>query len=197
MAREDGRQDIIKNGPTITPEMINLVHQTLETRGLLYHSEGKIYIPTENGWRVFSDVKRAKDEVNCHGSAEITASSSSCIGLAKSEKIGESKEGDSIIGVKADKSCKDLGKELKGSLKCGNKVKITIEAGDIIDEFEAFGSPALVITDEGYIMIRKDDHIDEKTVAIMADKSACDLKKELIEKLKDPETKVKLTISIK
>ncbi|MEM7819116.1 MAG: DUF371 domain-containing protein, partial [Candidatus Aenigmatarchaeota archaeon] len=47
------------------------------------------------------------------------------------------------------------------------------------------------------IVVRKSDFIDNRTLAILANKAACDLKRELVEKLKNPETEIKITIEVK
>ncbi len=194
MAKEDGKM-CPENGPTITPDMIKLVHQTLEKRGLLYYSEGGVYVPTEKGWRLLTEIKPVTETVSASGSHGIIATCTHSIGLTKSESVHADGK-DCMIGVKADKSCKELGDEFRDSLKGGRKVKITIEADGVSDSFEAFGSPALSVSDEEGMVIRKDDFIDDKVVAIMADKSASDLSKELIEKLKKSDTKVTVFLTI-
>jgi len=109
--------------------------------------------------------------------------------------LGE--EADCIIAVKANKACKDMKKEFKDALKEGKKVEITIEVGGINDKITVYGSPALKLTSEKEIVVRKTDFIDDRTLAILADKAANELKKELIEKLKNPETEIKITLETK
>lgn len=188
--------DVAEGGPTITPEMISLVHRTLETRGLLYYSEGKIYVPTEKGWRLLTDIKPMREEVSARGSKEITATDSLRISFTKLGNIVQLKEKDSIMAIKADKACKDLRDNLKDSLKGSSKVKVTIEAGGLSDSMLAYGSPALKLSSDEEIVVRKDDFIDGKTLAIMANKAASDLKKELVEKMKNPDTDVKIVLEI-
>jgi len=101
-----------------------------------------------------------------------------------------------IIGVKADKSCEDLSGKLKNYLKFGGKLKMTIAVGDIEDVVIAHGSPALKFIDEKNTSIQKTDFIDERTLAVLADKSASDLNEELVKKLKSSNTKVKIVLEI-
>ena len=103
----------------------------------------------------------------------------------------------SIIAVKANKSCKDLDELFKDYLKFGKKIKITISVDGIQDSIKAFGSPALELTNPKNIVILKSDFIDDKSLAILADKAACDLKKDLINKLKKSKTRVKIEVEIK
>ena len=74
---------------------------------------------------------------------------------------------------------------------------ITIEAGGVVENITAYGSPALKLTDANEIVVRKSDLIDGKTVAILANKSANELSQALKEKLKDPKTEVKITLEVK
>jgi len=62
------------------------------------------------------------------------------------------------------------------------------------DEVLAKGSKDLILSDKEDIVIRKSDFIDDRTLAINANKAACDLKKELIREFKNPENKIKITI---
>ncbi|RLI98790.1 MAG: DUF371 domain-containing protein, partial [Candidatus Aenigmatarchaeota archaeon] len=47
------------------------------------------------------------------------------------------------------------------------------------------------------IVVRKSDFIDERTLAILADKAACDIKREIIEKMKNPEAQMKIVVEVK
>ncbi len=196
MSKENNSYDKMPEGaPIITPDMVGHVHKTLEARGLLYYHEGKVYVPTEKGWGLLQEIKPAREEINAYGSPHITATSGNCIGLTKSADDEHLK--DCLIGVKADKAPKDFGDDMRHSLKGACKVKITIEADGVSDTFFAFGSPALKLSSLEEIAIKKDDTINAKTVVIMSDKSATDLKRELVEKLKDSATKVKIILEIK
>lgn len=184
-----------KPSPEITPEMIQLTFKALETKGLIYYMEGGVYVPTEKGWKLLMEVKPTKEEIIAYGHQNITATHTTTFEITKDEKI--EKDADCIIGVKANKACIDLKKEFKDALKEGKKIEIKIEAGGIEDKIVAFGSPALKLTHPEDIVVRKSDFIDNRTLAILADKAACDLNKELVEKLKNPETKIKITLEIK
>jgi len=76
-------------------------------------------------------------------------------------------------------------------------LEVTIDAEGTEETITAYSSPALKLNNDNAIVIRKDDYIDGRVVAILADKSASDLSKELLEKLRDRNTKVKITLEIK
>ncbi|MEM5883009.1 MAG: DUF371 domain-containing protein, partial [Candidatus Aenigmatarchaeota archaeon] len=136
-----------------------------------------------------------KEEIIAYGHPNISATHKTTFEITKSGEIR--KDADCVIGVKANKACKDLSKEIKEALKEGKKVEIKISAAGIEDVIIAYGSPALKLSHVEDIVIRKSDFIDNRTLAILANKAACDLKRELVEKLKNPETEIKITIEVK
>jgi len=181
--------------PTITPSMIKNTLDALESKGMVYYMGGAAYVPTEYGWRLLAKIKEAKDEIVAYGSLKISATNNNMLKIIKSED--SLKDADAIVAVKADKSCKDLKIDLKNALKEAKKVEITIECGGENDVIIAYGSPALRFSSAEEIVVRKDDFIDGRTVAILADKSANELKQDLVEKLRNPNAIVKITLMVK
>jgi hypothetical protein len=111
--------------------------------------------------------------------------------------IHVSKNGDCIVAMAADKSVVDLSVQFKEEIHKPNaKVTITIEAGDFKEEITALGSPKLCLCHATDIVIRKSDYICSRTLAINANKSANDLSRELLEKLQNPEQKIKITLTV-
>lgn len=108
-----------------------------------------------------------------------------------------SKRGDCIITVATDKALADLTAEFKEKLRKPHaKLTITIGADGIIERVNAEGSPQLVLTHPREIVIRKSYYVCSRTLAVKADKSACDLSRELVERLKNPEQEVKITLAV-
>ena len=175
-----------------TPEMLQLTLAELQAKGLVEYIGGA-YTPTKKAEELFKKRKRVKDEIIAWGHPKITAKSKMRIEITKQKEPFN----DAIIGVNANKSCKDLSEELKNYLKLGAELKMIISVNDIKDVVIALGSPVLKLTDERSIVIQKSDIINEKTLAILADKSACDLKKELARNLKKTKTKIKIHLEIK
>ncbi len=117
--------------------------------------------------------------------------------LMFTKDIHVSKKGDCIIAMTADKSVADLNAQFKEELRKSNaKVTVIIEAGDLREEIKAFGSPKLCLCHPTDIVIRKSDYICNRTLAICADKSSSDLPRGLVEKLQDPNQKVKVTLKV-
>jgi len=74
---------------------------------------------------------------------------------------------------------------------------ITIEAGGEVETVNALGSPQLMFTHPTDLVVRKSDYVCGRTLAIKADKAARDLSRRLVEKLRNPNQKVKIIITAK
>lgn len=106
-----------------------------------------------------------------------------------------SRSGDCIIAVEADKAIDDLSAEFKENLrKDASRVVMLIEAGGVTETVTASGSSQLVLAHPTDIVIRKSGHICNRTLAIQADKSAHQLSRELVKKLRDSRREVKITL---
>ncbi|MBM3897408.1 MAG: DUF371 domain-containing protein [Thaumarchaeota archaeon] len=103
-------------------------------------------------------------------------------------------EGDCIVGVRASKGCSQLAEEVKSALNDGSLVKFEIEVGSQVFGFTARGSSELTFEDEHEIVIRKSDYVSPRTLAVRADKAACDVPRKIVEILKDKNTRGLLKI---
>ena len=107
------------------------------------------------------------------------------------------KNGNCIVAVAADKSVTDLSEEFKKRLKKNNSnLTIIIEANGFSDKVTAKGCPDLALTNIKDIVIRKSEYICDRTLAIKANKAAYDLSTDLVNKLKNPKEKIKITLII-
>jgi len=131
-----------------------------------------------------------------YGHKNIQATHKSTLEITKEPRL--LRRGDCIIAVSVDKTLSDLSPEFKVNLSKENaKITILIEAGEVADVVNAFGSPRLILTHLTDIVVRKSNYICSRTLAIQADKAACDLSRKLAEKLKKPNQKVKITLTVK
>jgi hypothetical protein len=109
-----------------------------------------------------------------------------------------SKKGDCIIAVATDKALADLSPQFKENLRKPNaKLTVLIEAGGIAEQVQAHGSQQLILSHPTDAIIRKSSYICGRTLAVRADKAANDLSRELVEKLKNPKQKVKITLMVR
>ncbi|MGB9660160.1 MAG: DUF371 domain-containing protein [Nitrososphaerales archaeon] len=134
------------------------------------------------------------DSVEFFGHPLIKATHKTTFEITKEEKV--SIRGDCIIGVKANKSCKDLNDELKGLMTNNIPVKISIHVGQYSFEVNAIGHPSLLLTDEKDIVVRKSNYVCPRTLAIRSDKAAIDIPREMILMLKNINTKGEMVISV-
>ena len=179
--------------PAITPEMLRDVLNLLESKGMVHYAAGGAYIPTESGWKLLMEITPTKEEIIAYGHPEIKATSNSMIKFVKGLVVKD----ESTIGIKADKACKDLSEEFKIAARSARRIEILLEAEGEQDKIVGYCSPALKLTNKEEIVIRKDSSIDSGTITILADKAASELNQNLIEKLKNSNTRIKITLEIK
>lgn len=141
-------------------------------------------------------TKEFSEVITAHGHKNIQATHETTLEITKDHEL--SRRGTCIIAVSADKSMADLNHELKAATQADNsRITILIQAGNASDIVHAYGSSKLVLTHPTDMVIRKSNFFCERTLAVRADKAACDLSRELAEKLKDPRQKVKVTLTVK
>lgn len=123
---------------------------------------------------------------HCFGHKNILALHRNTIEFTKESHL--TKNGDCILGVKADFDFKELIEFIKKSK--GKKIKAKIIVGDYKDEFSFFPNPSFSHPEE--MVIRKTDFKSERTLGILCDKSAKDIKREIINKMKEHKTKMEV-----
>jgi len=109
-----------------------------------------------------------------------------------------SRKGNCIIAVSADKSMNDLNPRFRQKIRGENaRVTITIRADDLAETVDACGSRLLVLDDPSDMVVRKSGFICNRTLAIQADKAACDLSRELVQRLRNPAQKVEIILTVR
>ena len=136
-----------------------------------------------------------KEEVTASGHENIEATHPTTLEITKETRL--SRRGDCIIAVGTDKSLADFSEEFKESLRQSNaKLTLTIEINGITEQISAHGSPNLILTHQSDMVVRKSSYVDNRTLAVNADKAACDLSRELVEKLQNPKQKARITLRV-
>ncbi len=184
-------EELPEPAPSITPELVKSTLEILESKGLVYLTEKAAYIPTQKGWRLLTEIKTVKEEIEAVGHKNLDLTSEESISLTKSEEIKSS-----TIGIKANKAAKDLREDFKNAAKQGRRIEIKIEVDGLTETLFAFGSPALLFESSDVLEIRKDDEINKATVAILANKSAKNLGEEVKKALKEGK-KVKVILIVR
>lgn len=131
-----------------------------------------------------------------HGHKNLLAAHRTTLEITKEAHLSE--EGTCIISVSANKAMGDFSPLFKEHLRRSSaKLTILIEAGDTAEVVNAFGSPQLTFAHPTDMVVRKSDYVCKRTLAIKADKAACDLSKKLVRLLQRPEQEVKITLKVK
>lgn len=131
--------------------------------------------------------------VNGFGHENILPKHKTTIEFTKDAHL--TKNGDCIVAVSTDRAPSDLSQKFKMKLRDPHtKLIIKIQVGELSEEIQAYGDPKLELTHPTDIVIRKSTYISDRTIAIRSDKSAKDLSRKLVEKLKNNKQKVKITL---
>ena len=130
------------------------------------------------------------------GHQNVRATHKTTLEFTKEKNL--SKQGDCIIGVESTKGAFDFPFEFKqAARKDGAIISIKIEAGELKEIVNAKGNPDLEFIHPTDLVIRKSKYLCDRTLAIEADKAAVNLSRILIEKLKNPKQKIKITLTVK
>lgn len=138
----------------------------------------------------------SREIISGYGHKNLLSTHNTTLEFTKSSHL--TKRGDCIVAVSINKSLIDLNAEFKERL-CQSyaKLSIAIEASGILEKVTAQGSPKLILDHQTDMVVRKSDYICSRTLAIHADKAAQDLSRALVEKLKNPAERVKITLTVK
>ena len=136
---------------------------------------------------------RVVEEIRAYGHPNIRATHRSTLEITKEENL--TPRGDCIIAIKADKGLYELSNEFKKiTRKDGSKIKLIIEVEGLKEEITGYGSSKLTLNHPTDIVCRKSSYTCSRTLMIKANKAAIDLNREIIKKLKNPDTPVKIIL---
>lgn len=139
--------------------------------------------------------KKIVEVIHAFGHPNIRSSHPTTIMLTKERQVTQ--RGDCVVAVAADKSVADLSAEFKNALRQPNaKVTVQIEVDGLVGQINAFGSPELGLNHPNDLVIRKSEFVSDRTLALRADKSSGDLSRAVVEKLKNPNQEVILTLTV-
>ncbi len=133
------------------------------------------------------------EEIIAYGHPNITARHRTTLQLTKDEEI--TLRADCVIGVRANKSVRDLSQELKSHLIEGGSVEITISAGGMEFRLEAMGDPRLRLTHTRDVVVRRSDFVDDRTLVIRSSAAARDLPREMVRAMRRADEVIVMEIS--
>ena len=136
---------------------------------------------------------RVVEEIRAYGHPNIRATHRSTLEITKEENL--TPRGDCIIAIKANKGLYELSNEFKKiARKDGSKIKLIIEVEGLKEEITGYGSSKFTLNHPTDIVCRKSSYTCSRTLMIKANKAAIDLNREIIKKLKNPDTPVKIIL---
>ncbi|MCW3995106.1 MAG: DUF371 domain-containing protein [Candidatus Bathyarchaeota archaeon] len=137
--------------------------------------------------------KEVRETVLALGHRNITATHPLTLMFTKDTHL--SKRGDCIVAVAADKAVADLSPKFKEALRAPNaRLTIQIETGGLTEIITAKGSPKLILSHPTDMVIRRSDFISDRTLAIGADKASLGLPRPFIDKLKNSNQQIRITL---
>ncbi|MEM2865990.1 MAG: DUF371 domain-containing protein [Candidatus Hadarchaeales archaeon] len=116
---------------------------------------------------------KKRERVRARGHPLLTALHPTTLMITREEEAGP--RGDCIVAVGADKSVRDLGRELKEGIREGGKVVVRMEVGGLVEEVRAWGHPSLALDHPTDMVVRKSSFVCGRTLAVRADRAAADL----------------------
>jgi len=140
-------------------------------------------------------TKQLREQILAFGHTNVLAIHPTTLMITKDKEL--TKQGDCVIAVGADKAVADLSPEFKQKLQEPTvKLTVEIEVDGLIEQVTAYGSPKLDFSNKVDMVVRKSDFTSDRTLAIKADKAAIDLPQGFVEKLKNPNQQVKITLTV-
>lgn len=137
---------------------------------------------------------KAVEHITACGHVNIKSTNKTTFEVTKETHL--TPRGDCIIAVGATKGAVNLSQKFK-TIACRQDARITIkiDADGETEKVTAWGHPALLFTHATDLVVRKSEYVCGRTLAIRADKAACDFPRRLVEKLRNPNQKAKITLT--
>lgn len=130
----------------------------------------------------------AVDLIQAFGHKNVRATHRTTLEITKESFL--TPRGDCIIGINSNKSANELSFNVKELIKRNSHVYLVLKVYNDVDIVHGFGDPRLTLENKTKLIFRKSNFISDATVMIRADKSAKDIKREIIEKLKNEKTQL-------
>jgi hypothetical protein len=136
------------------------------------------------------------EKIIARGHKNIRATHKTTFEITREKKI--STRADCIIAVDASSAATNLTEEFKKyAKKIDAIIQVIIEVDGLIEQITGKGSPLLTFSHPTDLVGRKSAFISDRTLLINSDKAAIDLDRRLVEKLKKPDTEIKITLKVK
>ncbi|MEO2117624.1 MAG: DUF371 domain-containing protein [Methanocaldococcus sp.] len=121
--------------------------------------------------------------IKAKGHKNVSATHKTTLEITKENYLTPT--GHCIIGIGADKSMIDFSEDFKEKLRNAKKIIVEIEVEDLKEVIVGEGHKDLILNHPTDIVIRKSNYICPRTLMINANKSAKDINREMVKKLKE------------
>ncbi|WP_235185674.1 DUF371 domain-containing protein [Candidatus Acidianus copahuensis] len=126
--------------------------------------------------------KVALDELEFTGHPNVLATHKTTLEITTEDYL--TPRGDCIIGINASKSLADLNERVKSDIRLGYYVYLVIQVGNYSQVIIGKGSPSLSLDDKVRMIIRKSTYTSSSTLMIMANSSARNIDRRIVETLR-------------
>ncbi len=132
--------------------------------------------------KILTNLEMHYEKITAEGHRNIRATHKTTLEITREDYL--TPRGTCIIGIKASKAASDLSPETKRLLRTrGCRVYLFIVVGGKVDFVEAWSDPRLTLTNPYSIVVRKSNYVDNRTIAVNANKAARDIDRAIIEHL--------------
>ncbi len=102
--------------------------------------------------------------------------------------------GDCIVGVSSSKGCADISERVKKAIREGSEMYLLLEIPGASEVVRGIGHEGLSLKHPAEMVFRRSGYISPRTVFIHADRSSLDLEREFVQRLRDPEVEISVTL---
>ena len=119
--------------------------------------------------------------IKARGHPNIKATHKTTIEITKDSYL--TGRGDCILGINADKGLRDLKEFLNQNKK--RRIQVDLMVENLVENIKGYLDPRLTFLDENDIVIRKSSYVCDRTLMIQAAKSAAEINRKIVRKLKE------------
>lgn len=139
-----------------------------------------------------TDSVRKTEVVTSRGHEHVSGAHESTFEVTSDDFLTPA--GDCILGIEADEVPAAFDDAFVEACQDGDAaITIELETATHSDRVEASGHPDLTFDSDRSMVVRTSDYVDERTVAVEADKAATDIERDLVDALANGE---ELTVTL-
>ena len=117
--------------------------------------------------------------------------------LEITKEVSLTKMGNCIVAVDATKGLVDLSQDFKKAcMNDKSRILVELDASGMVERVAGRGSHLLTLEDEEELVIRKSTYVSNRTLMINADKAACDLRRQFIQRLRSTSTDIHVRLTV-